>query len=237
VNHRDESRFFAERPSVLILSDDPEFARPVLARWQQSEKSAPEITVASSDTPPASIAARHDLIVAGFTSAVARLLLGPVLSAAGGRPVIYVTADASEALVLQVVHPHLLIVEKREEWVVNLILLANEILRRVHALARAHRAERSAVESQHYATLGRYMLDMRPGVNDALTSILGNADLLLFEPGQTLEKTREQIVTIHRMSLRLNQIMQRFSSLATEMQTTSDEFQPELVSASEGRAT
>ena len=235
MNHRDESRSFAARPSVLLLSDDTEFARPILARWQ-SEKSAPEITVAASDIAPASVAAGHDLIVTGFARNDARSLLAPILTAAAGKPVIHVSADPSEALALQAAHPHLLIVEKRDEWVAILIQLANEILRRVDALARAHRAERSALESQHYATLGRYMLDMRPGVNDALTSILGNADLLLFEPGQTAEKTREQIITIHRMSLRLNEIMQRFSSLATEMHTTSDEFQPELVSASEGRA-
>ena len=47
------------------------------------------------------------------------------------------------------------------------------------------------------------MLDMRPSVNNALTSVLGNADLLLLEPGQAHGESREQIQTIHTMALRL----------------------------------
>jgi hypothetical protein len=40
--------------------------------------------------------------------------------------------------------------------------------------------------------------------------------LLLLEPGHTIEETRAQIQTIHTMALRLNEIMQRFSSLDSE---------------------
>jgi signal transduction histidine kinase len=61
------------------------------------------------------------------------------------------------------------------------------------------------------------MLEMRPSVNNALTSVLGNADLLLLDAaGKSNGSTREQIQTIHNMALRLNEIMQRFSSLASE---------------------
>ncbi|HWF40036.1 MAG TPA: hypothetical protein VG322_16040 [Candidatus Acidoferrales bacterium] len=217
----------------MILSDDPEFARPLLARWQ-SEKSAPEITLATSDTWRPAAASQHDLIIAGALRNDARSLLLSILNAATGKPVIYLTAEVRESHALQTSHPALLVLERREDWAANLSLLGNEILRRVEAVGRAHRAERCVVESQAYAALGRYMLDMRPGVNDALTSILGNADLLLFEPGQAFERTREQIQTIHRMTLRLNEIMQRFSSLATEMQAS--EFEPELVPASDASA-
>ena len=71
------------------------------------------------------------------------------------------------------------------------------------------------------------MLEMRPSVNDALTSVMGNADLLLLEPGQASGESREQIQTIHTMALRLNEIMQRFSSLATEMRAGEKESQAE----------
>ena len=40
---------------------------------------------------------------------------------------------------------------------------------------------RTAAEAE--ATLGRYMSEMRTTVNNALTSVLGNAELLLLEPG------------------------------------------------------
>ncbi len=110
----------------------------------------------------------------------------------------------------------MLIVSRQDGWANALILLAAETLRRIDALARAHRAERLALDSQNHATLGRYMLDMRPSINDALTSVLGNADLLL-AAAQDLDASREQIQTIQSMALRLNEIMQRFSSLACEM--------------------
>ena len=57
-------------------------------------------------------------------------------------------------------------------------------LRRTEAYAIPKQAERRAAKSEHHATLGRYMMDMKHSVNNALTSILGNAELLLLEPGQ-----------------------------------------------------
>ena len=75
------------------------------------------------------------------------------------------------------------------------------------------------------------MLEMRPNVNNALTSVMGNADLLLLEPGQTSAESREQIQTIHTMALRLNEIMQRFSSLAAELRAGEKESQAETQAA------
>jgi signal transduction histidine kinase len=161
----------------------------------------------------------HDLIVIGPLHLNEDLSIPVALRDAAGKPVVCITAQQSKLRQSVTGHVNFLVIEQREDWVTNLIVLGNEILRRVEALGRAHRAERSASESQRYASLGRYMLDMRPGVNDALTSILGNADLLLLEPTQDPQNIREQITTIHCMSLRLNEIMQRFSSLASEMQS------------------
>ncbi len=80
------------------------------------------------------------------------------------------------------------------------------------------------------------MLEMRPSVNDALTSVLGNADLLLLEPGQASGESREQIEAIHTMALRLNEIMQRFSSLASEMRAGEKVSQAETEVISSGSA-
>jgi signal transduction histidine kinase len=124
-------------------------------------------------------------------------------------------------------HPQLLVVRRQDGWAATLILVSIEALRRVEALERAQRAERVALAAQLHATLGRYMLEMRPSVNNALTSVLGNADLLLLEPGQASGESREQIQTIHTMALRLNEIMQRFSSLATEMRAGETDSQAE----------
>jgi hypothetical protein len=58
---------------------------------------------------------------------------------------------------------------------------------------------------------------MKHSMNNALTSMLGNAELLLLEPGQLSTQSLAQIKTIHSMAMRIHEIMSRFSSLATEM--------------------
>ena len=55
-----------------------------------------------------------------------------------------------------------------------------------------------------------------------------------WNPGRLrpLGESREQIQTIHTMALRLNEIMQRFSSLATEMRAGEKESQSETAALS-----
>ena len=84
-------------------------------------------------------------------------------------------------------------------------------------LERLRAAETSCATLDRQATLGRYMLEMRHNLNNALTSVLGNSDLLLLEPGSLSAQTRAQIETIRNMTLRIHEIMQRFSSLEKEM--------------------
>jgi signal transduction histidine kinase len=217
------------RPSVLIVSDDTEFVRRVMARWQ-TERSVPDITLVTSDMLHPARASSYDLTIVGFIAHSQAPAVLSSLCCVPGKPVIFLAEEGSR-IQPQAGHSHLLTIAAKDEWASTLVLLAGEALRRVEALARAHRAERMALESQNHATLGRYMLDMRPSINNALTSVLGNADLLLLEPGQAIEDTREQIRTIHTMALRLNEIMQRFSSLASEMRAGEKESQDERPSA------
>ena len=76
------------------------------------------------------------------------------------------------------------------------------------------------------------MMDMKHSVNNALTSMLGNAELLLLEPGQLSAQSLAQIKTIHNMALRINEIMQRFSSLSSEMRESETVSQAENQEAS-----
>jgi signal transduction histidine kinase len=71
------------------------------------------------------------------------------------------------------------------------------------------------------------MVDMKHSVNNALTSMLGNAELLLLEPGQLSSQSLAQIKTIHSMAMRINEIMQRFSSLSSEMREAENASQAE----------
>jgi signal transduction histidine kinase len=75
------------------------------------------------------------------------------------------------------------------------------------------------------------MMDMRHNMNNAMTSLLGNAELLLLEPGGLSAQSLAQIKTIHTMALRINEIMQRFSSLASEMREVETSSQAETEDA------
>ena len=218
--------------SVLIVSDDTEFARTVAARWQ-AERRVPEITLTTSDVWQASAAEGYNLVIIG---PVRDNKITSILSAFNAIPTaaaIYVSSEAHDTQQLVAAHPHILIIPREDGWIGTLILVAGEALRRAAATARAQRAERVAAEAQRNATLGRYMLDMRPSVNNALTSVLGNADLLLQDAASIHPDAREQIRTIHTMALRLNEIMQRFSSVAAEMRAGEKESQAETNNASQ----
>jgi signal transduction histidine kinase len=212
--------------SVLIVSDDTEFARAVAARWQ-AERYVPEVTLATSDVWRPASATDYDLVILGPVRSKRPRAVLASLEAAPGTVAVYVAEDEREIAQLRAEHPHLLVISRQDDWISTLILVSSEALRRVEAVRRAQRAERLALDCQRHATLGHYMLEMRPSVNNALTSVLGNADLLLLEPGRLSRDSREQIHTIHTMALRLNEIMQRFSSLASEMRAGEKESQGE----------
>jgi len=211
--------------NVVILTDETEFARLLTACWQ-TERQAPGVTVLNSDLwreqdPPA-----HDLIVVG---PLREGKLTGVLSTLDPSTAVILCApaDSREFGQLRTKYPRLVHVPLREDWTQTLLLVAGESLRRAEALRIARQAEKSAAKNENHATLGRYMLDMKHSVNNALTSMLGNAELLLLEPGQLSSQSLAQIKTIHSMALRINEIMQRFSSLASEMQEAENASQAE----------
>ena len=113
--------------------------------------------------------------------------------------------------------PRTSVLRHDENWLDGLILGAGEAVQRAAAEARARAAEQNCSTLEQQAMLGRYMLEMRHGLNNALTSLLGNSDLLLIEPGSLSAQARGQIETIRNMTLRIHEVMQRFSSLEKEM--------------------
>ncbi len=211
--------------SVIILTDETEFGRLLTACWQ-TERQAPNITVLSSDLWREQDAPAHDLVVLGpvgdgkLTSVLSSL--DPVTAV-----ILCIPADSKEFGQLRSKYPRLVHIPLREDWAQTLLLVAGESLRRAEALRIARQAELNAAKNENHATLGRYMLDMKHSVNNALTSMLGNAELLLLEPGQLSSQSLAQIKTMHNMALRINEIMQRFSSLASEMQEAENASQAE----------
>ena len=211
--------------NVLILTDETEFARLLTACWQ-AERQAPGITVIGSELWREHNAPPHDLVVVGPVSdgKLTNVLRSLDPSTA---VILCVPADSREYGQLRTKYPRLVHIPLREDWAQTLLLVAGESLRRAEALRIARQAERNAAKNENHATLGRYMLDMKHSVNNALTSMLGNAELLLLEPGQLSTQSLAQIKTIHSMALRINEVMQRFSSLASEMREAENASQRE----------
>jgi signal transduction histidine kinase len=216
--------------NVLILTDETEFARLLTACWQ-AERQAPGVTVLGSDLWKERSGTAHDLIVVGpLRDAKVSEILGSLEPASA--VILCAAADSRELAQLRSRYPRLVHIPLREDWTQTLLLVAGESLRRTEALRLARLAENKAARNEQYATLGRYMTDMKHSVNNALTSMLGNAELLLLEPGQLSQQSIAQIKTIHSMALRINEIMQRFSSLASEMRDTENASQAETQAAS-----
>jgi signal transduction histidine kinase len=216
--------------SVLILTDETEFARLLTACWQ-AERQAPGITVLGSDLWKQHDSSPHDLVVVG---PLRDGKLSDILRSLdpGSAVILCSPADSRELGQLRGNYPRLVHVPLREDWTQTLLLVAGESLRRSEAVRLAKRAEDRALRNERYATLGRYMTDMKHSVNNALTSMIGNAELLLLEPGQLSKESLAQIKTIHSMALRINEIMQRFSSLSTEMREAENASQAETEEAS-----
>jgi len=215
--------------NVLILTDETDFARLLTACWQ-AEKHAPGITVLGSDLWRDHETLPHDLVVVGplRDGKLSEILrsLEPAKAL-----ILCAPADSRELTQLRGKYPRLVHVPLREDWTQTLLLVAGESLRRTEALRLARQAESKAARNEQHAMLGRYMIDMKHSVNNALTSMIGNAELLLLEPGQLSKQSLAQIKTIHSMALRINEIMQRFSSLTSEMRDAENASQAETEEA------
>jgi signal transduction histidine kinase len=204
-----------KQPTVLIISDEADFSRTVVNRWQ-TERSLPAFTVVSSGVSDGAGKAAYDVAIVGGVRAEVMLSTLKTLDA-GTRPVIAVLKDTGLLKTVRESYPRVLSLRDYLGWVDALLLVATESLRRIEAVERACKAEAQAASNEAAATLGRYMLEMRHTLNNALTSVLGNAELLLLEPGAFTAEVRDQLDTIHTMALRIHEVVQRMSSLETEL--------------------
>jgi len=204
-----------ETSTVLVISDDVDFSRRVLARWQM-ERHVPTFTLLSGELWPKFAVDRFDIAIVGdLQRELLSVVLEPLHSTM--QPIFCVCRDADTAQLVRERWPRISVLRPSEHWLETLVLAASEAVHRARAESRARGAELSCAALEREAMLGRYMLEMRHNLNNALTSVLGNSDLLLLEPGSFSAQMRAQIETIRNMTLRINEIMQRFSSLEKEM--------------------
>jgi signal transduction histidine kinase len=201
-----------DQATVLIISDDPEFSRVVMDRWQ-SERHAPAFTLMSTGVCRDIDGDAFDLaIVGGARSAVLPAVFNALNSA--GKPVLFVCEHKESA---HDTGAEVRVLQQQDGWADTLVLVSAEILRLGQALARAHRAEHARKSLEQQAALGRYMLDVRHTLNNSLTSVLGNSELLVLDPGSLSPSERSQIETIRNMAVRMHEILRRFSSIEKEL--------------------
>ncbi|HTU42643.1 MAG TPA: hypothetical protein VMF10_13115 [Candidatus Aquilonibacter sp.] len=204
----------ADHATVLIISDDAEFSRSVTARWQM-ERNVPTFTLLSGDIWPRSVENFAVAIVGPLRRELLSVIMEPLHSTQ--QPLFCICENAGAAQLVRGRWPRAAVISLDENWLNALVLSAREAVLRTRAEAHARAAEEKSAVLEREAMLGRYMLDMRHGLNNALTSLLGNSDLLLVEPGSLSAQARGQIETIRNMTLRIHEVMQRFSSLEKEM--------------------
>jgi signal transduction histidine kinase len=203
------------RANVLITSDDAEFSRAVTGRWQ-AEMLVPTFTLVGTDLCESIDPDSFTLAIAGECSG--RDVV-PTLKALSRweKPIVLVSASARTGQEVSAGLPKVTVVRQSDGWVDAVVLIAQEVLRRCQALQRAEHAEQMSAELEAQATLGRYMLEMRHPLNNALTSLLGNAELLLLEPVGLTAQALEQMDTIRNMAMRMHEVLARFSSLEKEL--------------------
>ena len=204
-----------DQATALIISDDADFSRAVIDRWQ-GERNAPAFTLMSGDICRDLEADAFDLAIVG---AVRPEILPAVFRALdpAGQPVLFVREGKRSAEQAREIHAGIRVLQQQEGWLDALVLVATEILLLGQATARAQRAEHARKSLEQQAALGRYMLEVRHTLNNSLTSVLGNSELLLLEPGALSAGARSQIETVRNMAVRMHEILRRFSSIEKEL--------------------
>jgi signal transduction histidine kinase len=210
---------------VILIADDPGFARDLISRWQ-TETGLPGLTVMNTDLMAEIGDGNFDLAIVG---AVRNVRLASILKLvdAADYPGICLLDNAADVKKAKAAYPRLHVMPHHEAWLDSLLLLANECLKRVDLAGRVRRAEQAALASSRGAALGRCVLESRHELNNSLTSVLGNAELLLLEADAFPASARDQLQTIHEMALRIHETVQRFSSVAAEVHPTENSSQDE----------
>jgi len=114
--------------SVAIISDDPEFGRMLMERWQ-TERFVPSFTLLGSDFGNAACSAACDLAVVGSvrTEKLSKLLAAVQTCAA----VVFLAEDPAMMQLMRSEYPRVAVLRRHDAWPDTTVPLCCEILRRV----------------------------------------------------------------------------------------------------------
>jgi signal transduction histidine kinase len=218
----------------VIISDDAEFSGSISTQWQ-AERGAPSFTLMSGDLCHGLASDAFDLAIVGAVRSHLQLEILNTLDQSG-KPAILVCPERAATTEASSKQPRLIVLYRYEGWLDTLVLVASEVLRRCDALDRLRRSEQTNTILERQAALGRYIVDMRHNLNNALTSVLGNAELLMLEGKSFTPQAHAQIETIRNMTLRMHEILQRFSSLEKELSVVARQAEKETKGKSQAAA-
>jgi signal transduction histidine kinase len=193
-----------EQAKILIVSDDREFLNSILQSWQRLRFS-PEYAVAAPQ--------------AGGTGCCAVAILD------GCAPAAWLGEECELAIVIgDESLPELsggvraVGLARASDWTSQAAALAQETLLRLAAQAQLAELKARQPELERYAALGRFIVEARHAMGNALTGVMGNSELLLMEANTGLRSdARTQLETIHSMSLKMHETFHRLSSLEMEL--------------------
>lgn len=206
--------------AVLIVSDDPTFVGRILERWGAVEDSPALHVVRSENCMACQVEDFQYVLLGGMRAETCAQVLATLQPA--NIPLIVVGVEGEWLKLAGRNSSKFLALPTLPDWHELLTTMAAEILRRSEAHAGTRRMQRANTTLQCEAALGHYMIDARHNLNNALTSILGNAELLLLDETKLSAGERKQVDTIRVMALRLHEMLQRFSSLEKELKATSE---------------
>jgi signal transduction histidine kinase len=214
------------RPTVAIITDVPEFSGAATRRWL-GERNVPSFLLIESHAQSEFSNGNFDLaVVGGVSSEELENLLSNLKQT--GKPLIHVSK-------LNGKHQHgVVTIPEAPGWPDLLVTVAEQIFQCERLKSELTKTQETVARLEQHAALGRYMLEARHNLNNALTSILGNSDLVLLDSASLPAAQRAQVETIRNMGMRLNEIMQRFSSIQKEMQLIQQQGKSKYKSATVG---
>ena len=205
---------------VLIVTDNASFGRDLTTHWQ-TQHEVPEFTTVSSEGsefigiekfPPLD---GYDLAVTGK---IPKEHLHSVLHRTRHVPAVLVwTPPGVAPSDLREEFPNTLPLRECASMVESTVAVGVALLLRTEYQKRVACTEGLAGDDKIHAALGRYMVESRPNLNNALTSILGTAELMELGNFRSGERVREDVKTIHMMALRIQSMLQHFSVVEAEL--------------------
>lgn len=205
-----------EQARIVVVSDDRGFVDSIAQSLQRLRFST---EIALAGTRAAGEFARCAVVLTDDAAVLSRLDAEVVLAIAicGGTP----GEDDGEALLGKASGLRVVWIPRTGGWADQAAVLAQETILRLDAQAQVAELKQRLQELERFAAVGRFILEARHGLGNALTGVMGHSELLLLEAGTGLQgHVRGQLETIHAMSLKMHETFHRLTSLDTELRLT-----------------